>query len=357
MILHDRRSPPLFASGGRPDPQPATACDRRRSDGARSPQDMADSYASDSDDDSGQSDSLTLPALWQPAACAQRPSLTDGDSRVGDISLPPPWLPAAAAVRRSGSPPWGRCHARQRNDEALLAAAVAGTALEDSGRLGGRAASTGALTALLSTSGALSGDVSQPSRGAAPPPKGRDWLGAFVARSDSKFLGGYIKTGSSPALGDVHTRIRAHRPIAAGADPAYCQDPAQLVLWYARERPSGVAEHDIRLIYPHRPQLGACTKHVRARDICVNNTVVAEPRPFVLPFAQVIKRRRSVVLSAVKPAKPTRCAPCLGIGFWSDLSRGRHGRRGQTTGFDLAPQGDITLHLRARVSGSPNRGS
>ena len=67
-----------------------------------STQDMADGYASESDDEGERCDSLTLPAPWQPAAATRWQHREDSCSTPRDLRQA-----AVAARRRPDSPPWG----------------------------------------------------------------------------------------------------------------------------------------------------------------------------------------------------------------------------------------------------------
>jgi len=188
---------------------------------------MTDSYSSDSDEDCGLFDGLTLPAPWNPAAMAHR--CTDRHSEesrgLSRLTLPSPWAPAAAASapRRSASPPWRSNEGSQQEDDAaLLAAAAAATAAAETAevrdQMRARAVSTGTLTALVSSARSPStGGVSPPGLGAQQKPGG--WLSTLAAQHSPELLRGSGKFGSAPDFGDVQMRIRAHRPSVAGARP------------------------------------------------------------------------------------------------------------------------------------------
>ena len=186
---------------------------------------MAESYSSDSGEDCERLDSITLPAPWEPAAAAQRQAYRqiEEDKGFSPLTLPPLWSPAAAPVpRRWGMPPWRGDEDLQREaDIALLATAAAVTAAEvaEGGRPGARAASTGALTALEPARSPSVDSRSGRSQGA-PKNKPGGWLSTLASQHGPELLrGSAAKFGSAPDFGDVQTRIRAHRPAAAGAHP------------------------------------------------------------------------------------------------------------------------------------------
>ena len=192
--------------------------------------DMTDCYSSDDDEDCGQTDSLTLPPPWIPAAVAQRHfhRQSEEGSRGFGLTLPPPWAPAAAAApRRSASPPWSSGDGLRQDNEALLTAAVAAAAAAGEpatigDQVPARSASTGTLAALVSPQHSPStGGVSCSSHGAAHKPGG--WLSTFAMQHNPELKRRSGKFGSAPDFGEVQTRIRAHRPsAAAGAYPDCC---------------------------------------------------------------------------------------------------------------------------------------
>ena len=181
-----------------------------------SPQFTAEDYASDSDDGCERWDSLTLPAPWRPAAA------TRGEHhREAVCHLPPrdPREAAGPAWRRPDSPRWGSGRqTRRSDDQALLAAAVAASAVVDRVSTDARSRSTGDLVALVQPADSRVDGYLKSSSG--KPIKLGSWLqgGKLAAGSGTEPRRVLGKYSSAPDFGEGQSRIRAHRPseIAPG---------------------------------------------------------------------------------------------------------------------------------------------